>query len=116
MVEFPTAGGEPSDRRSELSWLLQEGLGHSVDDRTLDVLAAIHARLEKQQTELAQLLESNSISQEAYLVELDQAMRQTAKLGEDLLGYDDFHKVFGEFSASSVIDPASFFESKFRAG
>jgi hypothetical protein len=115
-MEFLTAGGGPSDRRSELSWLLQEGLGHSIDDRTLDVLAGIQARLEERQIELVQLLESKSISQEAYLIQLDQAMRQAASLGEDLLGYDDFHKVFGEFNAQSVIDPASFFESKFRAG
>jgi hypothetical protein len=115
-MEFLTAGGEPSDRRSELSWLLREGLGHSIDDRTLDVLAAIQARFEERQIELVQLLESKSISQEAFLVQLNVAMRQTAKLGEDLLGYDDFHKVFGEFSAQSVIDPASFFEGKSNAG
>ncbi len=115
-MEFLTAGAGPSDRRSELSWLLQEGLGHPIDDRTLDDLAALQARLEKQQIELVRLLESKSISQESYLFQLDQAMRQTAKLGEDLLGYDDFHKVFGEFDVQGVIDSSSFLESKFRAG
>ena len=114
-MEFLTAGGEPSDRRSELSWLLQEGLGHSIDERKLDILAAGQARLQKQQVELVQLLESKSISPEAYLIQLDEAMRQAAKLGEDLLGYDDFHKVFGEFNVQSVIDPSSFSQGPLRA-
>jgi hypothetical protein len=114
-MEFLTAGGEPSDRRSELSWLLQEGLGHPIDERTLDILASVQARLQKQQVELVQLLESKSISPEKYLVQLDEAMRQAAKLGEDLLGYDDFHKVFGEFKVQNTIDPASFFQGGAKA-
>ena len=104
------ARGEPADRRSELSWVLQEGLGHSIDERTLDTLAAIQSQLQRRQAALVLSLESNSISSEEYVRQLDEAMRQATEIGEALLGYNDFHKVFGEFSVRSMIDPSSFFE------
>jgi len=42
-------------------------------------------------------------------------MRQAAEIGEALLGYQDFHKVFGDFDVKSMIDPAIFFESRSRS-
>jgi hypothetical protein len=68
----------------------------------------MQARLQARQTELAQQLLSRAISREKYISELDEAMKQASSAGEDLLGFDAFHKVFGEFRVHSLGDPARF--------
>jgi hypothetical protein len=100
-------GGQP-DRRTRLSAMIRAGLGHSVDDKICDALAEMQRGLQARQTELAELMLENKISREKYLRDLDEAMRTAAAVGEDLLGRDDFHKVFGEFRVHKFGDTAKF--------
>jgi hypothetical protein len=111
-MNFATTGGDTPNRRSELQWLLREGLGHPVDERTVDGLADMQAWLQSQQRELVQLLTEKRITEEAYLQKLEDVLKVAATRGESLLGYDDFHRVFGEFNVDSVIDPDAFFSRR----
>jgi hypothetical protein len=100
-------GGRP-DRRARLSAMIRAGLGHSVDDKICDALAEMQAGLQARQTELAQLMLANKISRAKYLTDLDEAMKMASAVGEDLLGRDDFHKVFGEFRIHKFGNTAKF--------
>jgi hypothetical protein len=114
-MNLTIAGNDPPDRRSELSLLIREGLGHPVDERTFEGLAAMQARLQSRQHELVQLLVSKRIGREAYLAQLDELLKTAAEDGERLLGSDDFHKVFGEFRIHNMIDVDIFNASSPRA-
>ena len=104
-------GGRVSDqpdRRSKLSALLRAGLGHQVDQDIFDGLADMQKRLQARQLELAKLVMAKKISREKYISELDDALKKAAVIGEKLLGFDDFHKVFGEFRAHNLGDVNKF--------
>jgi hypothetical protein len=88
--------------------MIQAGLGHPVDDKICDALAEMQASLQARQTELTQLLVTNKISRASYVVQLDEAMKRASTIGEDLLGRDDFHKVFGEFRVHNLGDTQKF--------
>ncbi len=96
------------DRRSKLSALIRAGLGHQVDQRIFDGLADMQNRLQTRQLELAKLVVEKKISREKYIAELDEALKQAAVIGERLLGFEDFHKVFGEFRVHSLGDVSKF--------
>lgn len=107
---FTSAERDQPNLRSELSSLIRESLGHSLDQQTFDGLAEVQERLQSRQHELVQLLLAHQINKEAYLSRLDDALRAATRDGEKLLGADDFHKLFGEqFRAQSMIDPKMFF-------
>jgi hypothetical protein len=108
LVNLTEGSGDQPDRRSELLWLLREGLGHPVDDQTLNELAEMQAWLQFQQRELVRLFMNREIGRETYLSRLDVALKTAVGRGETLLGHDDFHKVFGEFRVDNIIDPNIF--------
>jgi hypothetical protein len=107
----PISGSETSDAKSELSSLIEAaGLGHSVDDGTLSALATMQERLQNRIGELAALLTQHKISRPRYIQELDQALAAASRAGEKLMGFEDFHRVFGELKADELGDVATFVE------
>lgn len=114
-MNFTLAGNDQPERRSELSSLIREGLGHPVDERTLNGLADMQAQLRSQQRELVRLFLSKEITRETYLVRLDEVLNAAALAGEQLLGVDDFHKVFGEFRVHNMIDVGIFNNGALKA-
>ena len=108
-MSFGTAGNGYPDPRSELSALIEAAdLGHPIDDRVLDALVDMQATLHARQEELAQMLLVKKISRNEYVSNLDGIMREAARVGEHLLGFDDFHKVFGEFRVHNMVDVKTF--------
>jgi hypothetical protein len=105
--------GGSSDPRSELSTLLEAGLGHPVDARVFDGLVGMQVKLHAEQEKLAFRLVSQEISREQYLSLLDSIMIEAARTGENLLGFDEFHKVFGEFRAYDIVDANAFVADRF---
>jgi hypothetical protein len=103
------------DRREKLSALVRKGLGHSIDDRTVEGLVRMQADLQNRQRELAQLVMTKEISREKYIDELDEALKNASRAGEALLGYSDFHKVFGEFRVHNLGDPKVFTDGTLSA-
>jgi hypothetical protein len=106
LMNFDTSGS--FDPRSELSTLLAAGLSYSVDDQTFNGLIEMQARLHAEQERLVLLLVSQEISREQYITLLDSAMTEATRTGEQLLGIDEFHKVFGEFRVYDVVDVSAF--------
>jgi hypothetical protein len=96
------------ERRERLSALVRKGLGHSIDDRTIEGLVKMQTDLQNCQRELARLVMAKEISREKYINDLDAAMKNASRVGETLLGYKDFHKVFGEFRVHNLGDPKVF--------
>ena len=56
MSSTGNARDDEPDPRSELSALIQHGLGHPVDRHVFEELAAMQAKLHSQRQELARLL------------------------------------------------------------
>jgi len=98
------------DFRSELSSLVQAGLGHSVDDKTLSSLAEMQENLQLRIGQLAALLMEHKISPNSYVQELDRALIEASLTGERLMGVEDFHRVFGELRADQLGDVSAFLE------
>jgi hypothetical protein len=99
---------EHPDSRSEISSLVQAGLGHSVDDKTLSALAAMQEHLQNRIGQLAELLVEHKISPKGYIQELDRALIEASLTGERLMGVEDFHRVFGELRAGQLGDVSAF--------
>ena len=104
----PLSNDDSSDMRLELSALVQAGLGHTVDDATLTALADMQAHLQGRIGELGGLLMEHRISRARYIEELDRVLSDASSVGERILGFEDFHKVFGELSADQLGDTAAF--------
>lgn len=104
-MSFGTAGHDEPDRRSEICALIEAaGLSRPVDCRALDELVEMQATLHARQEELAQMFLVSKISRKDYASQLDSIMTDAARAGERVLGFDDFHKVFGDFSVQDMID------------
>lgn len=110
------SGTEPTDTNSELAALIEAGLGRRVDGTVLVALATMQERLHSRQGELAELLRAREISPQRYMMELDVALVEASKTGEKILGYDNFHRVFGEFRVHHLGDATRFFEQQSRLG
>lgn len=108
LMNLGPRNSDPPDRRSKLSALIRAGLGHPVNQKTLDDLAEMQSRLRERQLELASLVTNEKISREEYIAELDEALKRASVIGEKLLGFDDFHKVFGEFRVHNLGDVPKF--------
>lgn len=106
-MSFGMQGGQ-KDRRARVSKLVEAGLGHSVNAEICDALAEMQAVLQARQVELAQLLMTKEISKEKYIRELDEAMKIASDAGEQILGFEGFHKVFGEFRVHNLGDVSKF--------
>jgi hypothetical protein len=104
----PLSNDDSSDMRLELSALVEAGLGHTVDDATLTALADMQAHLQGRIGELGGLLMEHRISRARYIEELDRVLSDASAVGEGILGFEDFHKVFGELSADQLGDTAAF--------
>jgi hypothetical protein len=110
------SGSNPLVRRSRLGALIQAaGISHPVDDSVLDGLAKMQAGLQARQRELGELVATQQISREKYIVEFDKALKEACQIGEDLLGFDSFHKVFGEFRIKSMGDVSAFIAGRSAA-
>lgn len=96
------------ERIVDLSDMLEAGLGRPVNRRIVERFAEKQAGFEARQTKLAEQAQANEISREAYVARLDQAMQELAADGESLLGFDDFHKAFGEFRVHNLFDTSAF--------
>jgi hypothetical protein len=103
------AGDESPDPRSELSALIEAGLGHPIDDpKKFEGLVDMQTTLHAEQERLALLFLAREITREQYISRLDGIMRDAARTGERLLGYRDFHKIFGKFRVHDVVDVNAF--------
>jgi hypothetical protein len=60
--------------------------------------------------ELAALLGQKKISRQDYIEELDRALAAASRSGEDLMGFENFHRVFGELTANQLGDVTAFVE------
>jgi hypothetical protein len=101
---------ELPDSRSELSSLIQAGLGHPVDEETLSALATMQSHLQARIGELSALLMDHKISPKRYIDELDRALSEASLTGAKLMGVEDFHRVFGELRADQLGDVSVFLE------
>jgi hypothetical protein len=106
----PPPGVDFPDSRSELSSLVQAGLGHTVDDYKLTRLAMMREHLEQQIDRLSDLLMDREITPTSYLERLDEILIEASKTGESILGFDDFHRVFGELRSNRLGDAKLFLE------
>jgi hypothetical protein len=104
------SGADLPDYRSEISSLIQAGLGHTVDEKTLSALAMMQERLQTRLGELGALLREHKISPKRYIDELDRTLIEASSTGEKLMGAEDFHKVFGELRADQLGDVSLFLE------
>jgi hypothetical protein len=106
-MSFGMQGGQ-KDRRARISKLIEAGLGYSVNSEICDALVEMQAQLQARQVELARLLVAEKISKERYIHELDEAMKDASDVGEQILGFESFHKVFGEFRVRNLGDVGKF--------
>jgi hypothetical protein len=90
------APDEEAVRRTELAALVEFSLGEELDRETFDALAAIQAWLKHRQADLAARLVAGTISREAYLDSLNDALETSMEQSRRLLGDARFEKVFGE--------------------
>jgi hypothetical protein len=108
-MNLSVTGGDPPDRRSRLRSLVRAAkLGRPVDDGVIEKLATMQARLQATQRELGQMVATEQITREKYIAEFDKALKEACQIGEGLLGFDDFHKVFGEFRVHNMGDVKAF--------
>lgn len=105
-VGFQQGGG--ADRRSDIARLVKAGLGYSVDPKICEELLELQTKLQARQLELARLLLTKEIDREKYISELSKAMKMASTIGEKLLGFEAFHKVFGEFRVQNLGDVTRF--------
>ncbi len=104
-MSFSTGAHDDPDPRSELSALIEAAsLGHPVGDQKLEALLKIQEDLHASQQQLARWLLVKKITKADYVAKLDAVMKEAALAGEKVLGFDDFHKVFGEFGIQSILD------------
>jgi len=109
LMSFDNAEDEFPDPRSELSNLIEAGLGHPIEDpQVFEGLLDMQTRLHAEQETLADLFLARDISREQYISRLDAIMRDAARTGARLLGDDDFHKIFGEFAVHNIVDVNAF--------
>jgi hypothetical protein len=101
--------GEP-DPVSEMASLVQAaGLERSVSKKQLSDLALMQERLQNRITVLANLHDKHEISSKEYIQQLDGALVEASRVGEGILGFHDFHQVFGDLKADQLIDLEVFF-------
>jgi hypothetical protein len=100
------------DPRSELSSLIQAGLGRTIDDNTLSSLLIMQERLQNRIGELGALLMDHKITRQEYIEELDQALIEARQAGQKLIGPKNFYKVFGDLRADHLGDVSAFMEEK----
>ncbi|HVX77771.1 MAG TPA: hypothetical protein VHB49_16685 [Bradyrhizobium sp.] len=98
------------DPNSELVALIQAGLGHTVDREKFAALAAMRERLQDQIDQLSDLLMERKIKPGTFLERMDQALIEASKTGIQVLGFADFHKVFGELRVEKLGDAKVFLE------
>jgi hypothetical protein len=104
-----TGANDDSDPRSELFALIEAAsLGHTIAHQKLEALLEVQENLRANQEQLAQWLIAERISKLDYVAKLDAAMQETARAGEEILGFEDFHRVFGDFNVDSIIDVKAF--------
>jgi len=111
--EFWNSAGWTSRKNIEL---VEAGLGHPVEARVCAALVELQSRLQERQQELARLFLAKEISKEKYISELDEAMKRASKIGEKILGIEQFHKVFGEFRVHNLGDVNKFISGQSAAG
>jgi hypothetical protein len=111
MIRVISSDDQP-DPKAELSELVEAGLGHTVSDATLTELFKMQERLQSRIGEAVAQLAQNKISRKSYLEKLNLALADASRMGEMLIGAEDFHRVFGNMTAENLIDTRVFFERK----
>ena len=101
---------QSSDPRSELSSIIQAGLGRPVDDEKLSGLVIMQERLQTRIGELGALLMDHKITRQSYIEELDKALIEARQMGQKLIGPKNFFKVFGDMRADQLGDVSAFLE------
>jgi hypothetical protein len=109
LMSFSAGAHDDSDPRSELSALIEAAsLSRPVGDQKLEDLLKIQENLRISQEQLARWVLRKKITKHEYVAKLEIAMKEATRAGEEVLGVDDFHKLFGEFSVQSIIDMNAF--------
>jgi hypothetical protein len=107
----PVPGSELGDAKSKLAGLIEAaGLKGTFDDETLSALAVMQERIQGRIGELAALLAQKKLSRQEYIEELDRALAAASRSGENLMGIENFHRVFGELRPDQLGDVAAFLE------
>jgi hypothetical protein len=106
----PNSKEEEDQLLMELEFLIDAGLdGTKVDAGTLQQLLFVQQQLRGKQSELAELFRDEQITEAEYVDRLKRALRTADREGEGILGYEDYHRVFGERETiDALIDPKVF--------
>lgn len=104
------SSAQSSDPRSELSSLVQAGLGRPVDEDALSGLVIMQERLQHRIDELCELLADHKITRKSYVDELDNALTEARQTGQKLIGPKNFFKIFGDMRADHLGDVSVFLE------
>jgi hypothetical protein len=99
---------------SELSALVRETLGDSIDAPTFRQLVEIQVEFKREQARLIEALQSKEISPEAYLQLFTKALTVRMAKNKIVLGNDRFYQMFGEVGdyPEYLADPEIFFSGQ----
>ena len=88
-------------------------LGSDYDSQKKEAVAQLQANLRREQKRLVQELESGNLRPEQYVETLNRMINDVFAKSEDILGPNDFEKVFGapRKKATALVDPPTFLQS-----
>ncbi|MGJ5049730.1 hypothetical protein ACQR09_21915 [Bradyrhizobium oligotrophicum] len=102
------------DPRAELSSLIRATLGHPIDGQKFAALISLRDHLQDRIDQLSDELMDKEITPQQYLERLDHTLIEASRTGEEILGYADFHKVFGELRVNKLGDAELFLEQYYK--
>jgi hypothetical protein len=107
----PDFAGQDDQLKRELEFLIAEGLeGRTLEPETFQKLLAIQRQLRARQAELGNLAREELISDAEYLKGQKNALRVADVQGEELLGFEDYHRIFGDpETIDALVDEEVFF-------
>jgi len=100
--------GDPRLRQAEFNIMIDETLGADYDPERRSRLLEIQASLGARQSDLDAALDNGRMAGDAYLARLRDALDDTARAYEAVLGREDYVRLFGTEpdEASAIIDPS----------
>src|SRR3981081_4447486 len=111
------SGSQDDQLKRELEFLIAEGLeGRTLEAETFQKLLAIQRQLRERQAELGNLAREETISDAEYLKQLKNALRSADVQGEELLGFEDYHRIFGDPETIDTLVDQEVFFSQARFG
>jgi hypothetical protein len=113
----PDSGSQDDQLKRESEFLIAEGLeGRTLEAETFQKLLAIQRQLRERQAELGNLAREETISDAEYLKQLKNALRSADVQGEELLDFEDYHRIFGDPETIDTLVDQEVFFSQARFG